>query len=214
MEIPADLKVIAASAKQGGGKSTLALEIERLSAEAFDFCHTMKFADPIYELHDIILNKMEQWTGIPRVKKDGDLLQYLGTEFGRKKYGDNVWVDILLSRIANRDFGTFDKAGYKEGKKFKTENRTGMGLLMIDDLRFENEFDCLGKDVLRVRLECPEAERKLRAESWRDKTTHPSEVGLDGYALSGFFDKYFNTASDGKKPTVIAQEILAEVTRK
>jgi hypothetical protein len=154
------------------------------------------------DLMPYILNKMEGWTGLRPdavviaqlrtylcdwvmfriqhgvLKKEGPLLQYLGTEFGRNGYGVNVWVDILKKKLAP----------YMEPGPTKL-------LISIDDCRFENEFDAF-PEALRVRLECPEEIRKVRADSWRDNSNHPSEVGLDAYADAGKFDMYFDTEFD------------------
>lgn len=154
------------------------------------------------DLTTYILNKMESWTGkkpdelvIAKLrnflsswltakiahgvyKKEGPLLQYLGTEFGRDGYGVNVWVDILKKKI----------------EPLMKPGNTRI-LINIDDCRFENEFDAF-PSALRVRLECPEHIRKTRADAWRDNVNHPSEIGLDQYAEDGKFDMYFWTDDD------------------
>lgn len=164
-------KIVMISAKQGGGKTALANELLRTYKTAqFDFAGVYKFAATLYELHDYLLNKMETLTGEPRVEKDGDLLQLLGTEWGRKKFGANVWASILRHEVRKA-------AGYNGVHK----------LIVIDDCRFTNEFNIL-PEAYRVRLDAPEAVRKLRATSWRENVTHPSETGLDEYAAEGRFD--------------------------
>ena len=157
--------LILVSGKQGSGKTTLITELRKQRKVA-----TVKFADPLYEMHEFILNKMQTWTGEPRIVKDGALLQLLGTEWGRKHRGDNVWVDICKKKI-----DLLRQASLAE-------------IIAIDDCRFENEFDAF-PDALTVRLECPEEVRKQRMEhGWRDNTSHASETGLDKYAKDGKFD--------------------------
>ena len=174
------IDIIKLSGKQGSGKTTLANELLRIAASlGYDFFGTMKFADPLYEMHELILNKMEGFTGAPRTKKDGPLLQWLGTEFGRDRFGENVWVDVLKKRIM--------KLGGDDSAAVKTKR-----LIIIDDGRFENEFDAI-PEALRVRLLCPEEIRKARADAWRDNTAHRSETGLDRYELDGKFDLYLDS---------------------
>ena len=169
--------IVMLSGHQGSGKTTIADALKvRAKQLGYDFVGTEKFANTLYELHEYLLNKMSTLTGKPRVPKDGPLLQLLGTEWGRKTYGDNVWVDILKNKLFS----------------FNNEHSTLKRLIIIDDCRFENEFDAF-PESLRVRLDCPEHERKKRCPAWRDKTDHPSETGLDQYAENKKFDLYLYT---------------------
>lgn len=171
------IKIVSASAKQGAGKSSVSDEIIKLSKNSrFDMVRTFKFANSIYQLHDYILNKMETWTNTPRPQFNKPLLQYLGTEFGRGNYGDDVWVNIVKAEI----------------EKVRDASKNTDTLVIIDDMRFENEFNAF-PEALKIRLEASEETRKLRCSNWRDNTTHPSEVGLDDYSLLGKFDKYYST---------------------
>ena len=245
----AKLDIVLLSAKQGGGKSSLAAELVRIASRMnYTFAGSLKFADPLYEMHDYILNKIAseakmqyksetatvgpifgkevgemhdylrkempykiqeylinkmETFGMPRIlpqqhfvdylafyvaqkihqgklfdtTKDGPLLQWVGTEFGRNNYGINVWVDILKNKI----------------KKYEAPHWSELNrLVIVDDCRFENEFDAF-PEALRVRLVCPEEVRKARTESWRDNTNHPSEIGLDAYEAEKKFDMYLQT---------------------
>lgn len=131
-------------------------------------------------------------------KKDGPLLQFLGTEWGRKTYGDAVWVNALRGRV--------------EIEKLKRNNDAARLITIISDCRFENEFDAF-PEALRIRLVCSEAERKLRAEMWRENTQHPSETGLDLYAAHGKFDLMFNTEDPACTPEHMATLILAQLDK-
>lgn len=161
------------SGKQGSGKSELAKRlkskfIEKLAIESI----TLKFADPLYEMQDAIHKILDNYE-IHRPKKDGYLLQWLGTQYGRMHIDQDIWVNILKTRLGNipKDVP-----------------------IMIDDCRFENEFDVLKEvNCLMIRLECPEYLRKQRAESWRTDTEHASEVGLDRYVKMNKFDVVLDT---------------------
>jgi hypothetical protein len=191
------IKVILISGKQGSGKTTISNALKaRAKQFKFDFVGSMKFADVLYELHDYLLNKMATYTEKPRIKKDGPLLQWLGTEWGRTKYGPNVWVNILKNKV----------------KFFEDESASLKRLIIIDDCRFENEFDAF-PEALRVRLTCSEAERKARADAWRDNTEHPSETGLDVYAAAGKFDLVLNTAGAGRDVEHCVSLIFSELNR-
>jgi predicted ATPase len=180
-------KIILISGKQGAGKTSLTNElVERLEGKNV---FKLKFADVIYEMHDAVLALLRA-NGIERdVKKDGPLLQLLGTEWGRKTLGPEIWIRCLQARVS------------------KLEHKYPSCTIIIDDCRFENEFDAF-PDALRVRLEASEEVRKKRCDSWRPNSDHPSEIGLDKYSKDGKFDLYLdtnNTFIDGCAELVLAQ---------
>jgi hypothetical protein len=172
--------IVLITGKQGSGKTTISNELVR-QAKILKYTgiKQIKFAEPLYVLHEYILNKMEGWTGVPRIPKDGPLLQLLGTEWGRERLGADVWVDITRREIA----------------KYNESHPDSKNLVIIDDGRFPNEFDRC-EDALRVRLQCPEEVRKARCPAWRDNTNHPSEIALDEYDAAGKFDLYLDTSGD------------------
>jgi len=178
-------KVILISGKQGSGKTTLAQGL----LEHFTSIHSevIKFADPLYELHDLINNKFREW-GVERPRKDGALLQWLGTDFGRKQIDEHLWVKIALKKV-------------NQAVAIRKN-------VILDDCRFENEFDPFSRSgALTVRLDCPKEIRKSRCDHWREDDNHPSEVGLDEYAGLGKFFLYFNT----EKQT--SQQVIAAVIK-
>lgn len=189
------LDIILLSGKQGSGKTTTAEELIRnAKIMGYDFAGSTKFAEVLYELHEYLLNRMEVLTGKPRVKKDGKLLQLLGTEWGRETYGVNVWVDITRDRVMKYSGGTAKR------------------LVIIDDARFENEFDAF-PEALRVRLGAPANVRKSRTDAWRDNEVHPSETGLDNYEQLSKFDLYIST-EDPSTPSHTATLILAQLNKR
>ncbi len=197
--MPIDIDTVLISGKQGSGKSTTAKAVAdaaRASGKYY-FIFPFKFAGPLYELQNMVLDRMQYYTGKPRVEKDGVLLQLLGTEWGRKNIHENVWVDALKKKIED------DVKGWNRSKI----------LIIIDDCRFENEFDAF-PDALRVRLEAPEETRKPRTESWRENTGHPSETSLDDYAARGRFDVVLWTDSPTLPPEGCALWIVEKLLKK
>lgn len=178
------LDIIAISAKQGGGKSTLSNEVRKKIGEMANpkrwSVEEVIFAGPIYEMHNQVRHTARQYGLEVPSEKDGELLQYLGTEWGRSKFGQDVWAKAALNRI-----DTLEKMYRSLGVDRLT--------ILIPDLRFKNEFHALPQ-AFRVRLSCPEEIRKTRATYWRENSTHASETDLDQYDSEGVFDLYANTA--------------------
>lgn len=180
--------IVLVSGLQGSGKSTLALGLlDQLDAQGLEVL-LLKFADPIYQLHDAI-NVIMQSYDLSTPKKDGELLQYLGTEYGRIKYGDDVWV-----RIAQHSAHQFLSAKPRSSKR----------IVIIDDCRFPNELNAFPK-ALKIRLECSEKLRKKRCHSWRANTGHASETALDNHTSK--FHRVYNTG------VMHPADVLADVLR-
>lgn len=154
------MKVILISGRQGSGKTTLAKGLSTKIRAPI-----VKFADPIYEMHNAVWAIMRDVLDVDKSMIDGQLLQYLGTEWGRKRFGEDVWVWALARRMLCMKSDVF----------------------IVDDLRFRSEAEhlegCLplGTTVYRIRLNADESIRRLRATKWREDTTHQSEVDLDSY---------------------------------
>jgi hypothetical protein len=180
------MKIVVESGKQGSGKTTLA---KKLAAYFGESHKRMRFAEPLYEMHDACREILKKYKiqNYDYSKKDGDLLQLLGTEWGRKKIHDNVWVDCLLNALRELPHDS---------------------IVTIEDCRFENEFDAFNNvpNTIRIRLEASRATRLARAEMWRSNENHDSETGLDHYAATDKFDFRF----DCDRQT--ADEIFAIVT--
>lgn len=164
------------SGRQGSGKTSLAVEIgKRINVDKVLNAHVemITFAKPLYDIHDMILKYMSD-LGFEVPKKDGALLQYLGTDWGRKTFGDNVWVDLAQKKINKWDI-------FARNNLFQKDQ-----IYIVSDARFPNELVGF-TNSLKIRLECPETVRKERilatpGQNWRENSNHPSETSLD------FFD--------------------------
>jgi dephospho-CoA kinase len=174
-----DKKIILISGTQGSGKSTTAaLAGEALKKIGWNVKQGI-FAETIYQFHDHIITMMNYY-GFPfKEAKHRKLLQFLGTEFGRETYGDNVWASICR------------KKAYDWFEEMENEGHTAPACFIISDCRFENEFDIF-PEALRVRLFAPEHIRRERVSKWGG-SNHPSEIGLDSYSVCGRFDRYYDT---------------------
>lgn len=186
------------SGKQGAGKSTLVDGlIERGRAAGYLPVRT-RFASILYEMHDAALRVARSYD-IPTLPKEGELLQWLGTEWGRKLKGENVWADATRASI---------KA------TLAAPRFAGMPcLVLVEDLRFRNEFDALdglpNTRVVKVRLEASAEARRPRCSYWRENDTHPSETDLDAYAASGRFDLQLSTELTGPEQVALHLEHVA-----
>lgn len=172
------ITIVQLSGKMGSGKTTLARAL--LPQFAPTPTKHMKFADPLYEMHEECLGVMSEY-GVHVPEKDGKLLQVLGTEWARATYGEDIWRNILLSRIED----------------YTTTNPTTDFVFLIDDLRFRNE---VLDEAVKIRLTAPEIVRRDRAQGWRENTKHRSETDLDDY--SGWdliLDTHLDSVEDNVK---------------
>jgi len=181
--------IILISGQQGSGKTSTMKALSRAIQDSGAFAvQEVAFADPLYAMHWQCLQILK-YNGIETPEKDGPLLQLLGTEWGRKQYGDDIWVNIARNRIQ------------------MAQDKT---LTIISDCRFPNEADAF-PGALKYRLECPEEVRKERilstpGQNWRENTNHPSEVALNDYkGWTNTFDTETTTTAQ------IVQQILGEI---
>ncbi len=180
------------SGKQGSGKTTLSNYLsDEIIGSTKGLCSVqLNFAEPLYEMHNACLGVLSR-AGIRRdIKKDGPLLQLLGTEWGRKTIDENIWVKVLRGRA--------EKVANDVEHLFETL------VVLVGDCRFKNEIDAF-PDAIKVRLHCPKEVRMKRCEMWRENDTHPSEVDLDDYKG---FDADLETETT---PTHIHAELLMDM---
>lgn len=170
--------IILISGKQGSGKTTItkALIKEINGRQKGMLARNVFFAEPLYAMHDFCWGYLKDHGFEMPFKKDGYLLQMLGTEWGRATVDQDLWVKLLRRRI----------------EKMTEMNNYLNNVFIVSDVRFENELEAF-PDALRVRLECATEVRKQRAEMWRETENHPSEVSLDSKVLQGAFNLVIET---------------------
>ena len=109
----------------------------------------ISFAGPLYD----IMNYAQKICGFPQ-EKDREFLQWVGTDWGRKRE-DGVWIRIALEKANNEPGNTF-----------------------VSDLRFPNELDALKKHgwvCVKLTRNCVDADR-----AGSGTHAHPSETALNG----------------------------------
>ena len=175
-------RVILISGKQGSGKTTLGHALVKELTAGGKFVVGLTFASTIYQIHDYAISLMQEKGMKFDLVKDGDLLQFLGTEWGRDRFGEDVWANCLKGDIKN----------YEE--KFN-DIPEGNLVFLVTDCRFKNELRAV-PDAVTVRLECPREIRKERCEMWRFNDTHRSETDLDIASRDGVFDLKLHTDTE------------------
>lgn len=108
--------LIAFTGRMGSGKSTAAqLLVNTLGT---DKAIILKFAEPLYQMQDVLYGM----AGFPMPEKDRELLQFLGTDWARKKDPD-VWCRLFRA---------------------KAQKLLDQGMIVIcDDMRFDNEVNTI-----------------------------------------------------------------------
>jgi hypothetical protein len=162
------MQIIGISGKAGSGKDYLTQKFFRPDG-FFQFSLAWHFkvwlvakGEATYE--EVFITKP------PHVRK---MLQLEGTEFGRLKYGEDVWCQSVLTwfRVFNESWGV-DK-------------------FVIPDVRFPNEVEFIKKNggkVYRIIAPTRVANSSLNEEARK----HISETALDEYPLDQFDGLIFN----------------------
>jgi len=149
------MKVIGISGKAEAGKTTFAtilreqLELQGKRTLLINYADYVKFIAKQYYF----------WNG---EKDEGGraLLQHIGTEQGRNRVSENIWVDMVINTIdvVKNDYD----------------------VAIVADCRFPNEYDRWrekDRSIYKVRIIRPGHESKLTKEQLQ----HSSETSLDNY---------------------------------
>lgn len=175
--------LIGITGKFGSGKSEVCNIIKNICGP--NNVGVIKFADPIYELSKMIYEHL----GIHN-KKDRKLLQFIGTDWGRKRDID-IWVDIFAKNLS--------------------EMRRFYNVLLCDDLRFLNEYNFLKKEGFNlVKIDRPD--NNIEYSNGGD-LNHESEFGLDSIEKEDY-DYYLENNSSYDDFVYLVSEMFLDIKEK
>lgn len=148
-------KILALSGPKGSGKSTIAKGLKN-SNPLFKNAEIFSFADPLKTMARALLREeafLPEHKENPHYGLCGKtprfLLQTLGTEWGRNLIGEGIWAEHMKTRIL----------------------ASQAPLILIDDLRFENE-------ALMLKSFPETLVARVQRAGYAPKDGHASEKGL------------------------------------
>lgn len=145
-------KLIAFSGPMGSGKSTAVQYL----VDRIENIKLIKFAGPLYDMQEFIYRRVEKVYKLPAgFIKDRQLLQWLGTEWGRSR-NPEMWVKLFENDVV----GTLSQGNP----------------VICDDLRFNNEaiiVKQLGGAIIKLRT------NKNHERIDTSLSAHASETGID-----------------------------------
>ncbi len=155
---------IGISGKMGVGKDYI---VNNYLSNLYEKNIIISFADMI-KINLMVHNniKLNELYGnkTPEIRQ---LLQYEGTENGRNKYGEDIWIKYIKS---------WGELYLSRGYKY----------IIITDVRFKNEYEFIkNNNGIIIRIEAPNRnEQRLRNESSNEEEynkikNHKSEIDLD-----------------------------------
>jgi len=177
-------KIIALFGPQGSGKST----VSKLLSDEGNYVQ-ISFADPIYAAMSAILGTDARSLGkndqIPSMggKTLRQCLQTLGANWGRDMISEDIWCNLAIS---------FTKSAISRGFN-----------VVIDDLRFVNEYEALMSSGLSVEFV------KIQRDSVLDQQVdkHSSERDWKSFL---FNTEIHNTGVDLQEFKQICREVFIE----
>ena len=120
---------------KGVGKSTYAAKLAGQNGHVYSFATPLKtMLMSVFPSDYILKDKETPIPGYPEHVTGRYLLQTCGTDWGRAQVSSDIWMIMLRERIVK-------------------DRKTKGGLMVIDDMRFENEAHMvreLGGEVWRV----------------------------------------------------------------
>jgi len=167
-----DIEIIGIMGNIGSGKNYVAEKILLPELNKYNNKETMfiAFADH-FKVHAICFQKLDYDKVF--IKKDTETrnkLQQLGTELGRDKFGEDIWINIV----------------YNWMKVYSSRN---IKRFIITDVRFENEVKFIkNMGGVIIKIYAPDRNReKLLQEADNDLSivdkisNHPSELFIEKY---------------------------------
>lgn len=175
--------IIGLCGRKGCGKSSVAK-----AGESYGYS-TMSFADPLRDMLKA-LGVPKEMLSDPKLKESGtnwvfgyktprQLLQSLGTAWGRECVSQTIWIDHLIERL-------------------RVDIGDPQPNVIIDDVRFNNEAEAIQEEggvIVEV----------VRDESfYADRDPHPSEQGIAEHLI----DLQFKNISCYESDLILAVEAL------
>lgn len=177
---------------QGSGKTSGAQFITNQLSDGTWVYDIIKFADPLYQISQMVDKFYSGMVGRDPSKKNGPLLQRMG-DIGRELYNEDIFVNDVTRRVCSGADG-LGHSNYA---------------VIIEDVRYGNELSSkealrdIGWEVVSILFEAPLEIRKARAESFRENTSHSSESTV--HQIRHLFDFVIDTSGDiSDKNTKIA----------
>lgn len=181
--------IIGFSGGMGVGKSTA---VNVLRANTDRPVYLIKFAQPLYDMQELIYNRIRPVYERPEsFVKDRKLLQWLGTEWGRDTISKTLWVDLWKARA---------------GQVFFDNPRS---IIVCDDVRFDNEAETIkgaGGQVVLLTAK-GSADRAFGGEGIKQ---HSSEAGIDGKYVDHHVDNSGTLDNFKAKLCVLYRDLLTE----
>ena len=178
--------LIAFSGKMASGKTLSARLLYNMFKDSKFNPKLKSIAKPVYEVTSIITSQPIGFVQDNKSSKSKynltyrEILQHIGTSF-REQFSKEIWLDILFSD------------NYDPRKD----------IIIIDDLRFQNEVDYLKKTVKCFFARVERFEKPIDTDIVKNiikeygnkniESSHPSEVDLDNY---GVWDTVINNKTD------------------
>lgn len=175
-----NVRLIGLCGKRGVGKDTAAARIEsalghyeryECDVEVLSLAYPMKriLSDLGVDFNALYGSSAQRETRLPSGRTVREALQALGTDWGRKYLGEDVWVNALLQRCEPQVMS------------------------IVTDVRFDNEARAIrAAGGLLVRIVRPGLQRAASAVD-----SHASETGLDGLADTYFDAVWVNDEGEG-----------------
>ncbi len=152
------MKILGLNGSMGSGKSTSFNIIKDLFPGSVGL---VKFAQPLYDMQESIYDRIKSVHARPAdFIKDRKLLQWLGTDWGRQTIRDTLWIDLWKAKVAQHA-------------------EEGTGLVVVDDVRFDNEAQAI-RDLggMTINIQSDAALARMAKANLMGIQSHASEKGL------------------------------------